>query len=197
MPPSEPHEDDLFSPITLGSASEGGAPKVAKNRFVLAAMTNRQSHADGSLGEDELAWLSARARGGFGVVTTCAAHVSAEGQGWAGELGIFDDRLGEGLERVAREFHHHGALGLVQIFHGGRRADANVTGSRPLGPSEEEGGPRDRYRFTKHMVESVLARYRHITDGEMNELTGMLRRFAADQAREAARDFARAASAAA
>ena len=61
----------------------------------------------------------------------------------------------------------------------------------------EEGGPRDRYRFTKHMVESVLARYRHITDGEMNELTGMLRRFAADQAREAARDFARAASAAA
>jgi hypothetical protein len=46
------------------------------------------------------------------------------------------------------------------------------------------------------MVESVLARYHHITDGEMNELTGMLRRFAADQAREAARDLARAASAA-
>jgi uncharacterized protein (DUF2336 family) len=60
----------------------------------------------------------------------------------------------------------------------------------------EEGGPRDRYRFTKHMVENVLARYHHITEGEMNELTGMLRRFAADQAREAARELARAASAA-
>ncbi|MBN8997649.1 MAG: DUF2336 domain-containing protein [Rhizobiales bacterium] len=60
-----------------------------------------------------------------------------------------------------------------------------------------EGGPRDRYRFTRHMVESVLARYHHITDGEMNELTGMLRRFAADQAREAARELARSASAAA
>lgn len=60
----------------------------------------------------------------------------------------------------------------------------------------EEGGPRDRYRFTKHMVESVLARYRDITDGEMNELTSMLRRFAADQSREAARDFVKAASAA-
>jgi len=55
----------------------------------------------------------------------------------------------------------------------------------------EEGGPRDRYRFTKHMVEGVLARYHRITDGEMNELTAMLRRFAADQAREAARDMAR------
>ena len=55
----------------------------------------------------------------------------------------------------------------------------------------------NRYRFVRHMVESVLARYRDITDGEMNELAAMLRRFAADQARDAARDYARAATAAA
>jgi uncharacterized protein (DUF2336 family) len=61
----------------------------------------------------------------------------------------------------------------------------------------EEGGPRDRYRFTRHMVEGVLARYRDITAGEMNELAAMLRRFAADQARDAARDYARTATAAA
>ena len=60
----------------------------------------------------------------------------------------------------------------------------------------EEGGPKDRYRFTLHMVESVLARYRDITDGEVNELTAMLRRFAADQARDAARDYARISTAA-
>jgi uncharacterized protein (DUF2336 family) len=60
----------------------------------------------------------------------------------------------------------------------------------------EEGGPRDRYRFTRHMVEAVLARYHRITDGEMNELTAMLRRFAADQAREAARELARGSRAA-
>jgi uncharacterized protein (DUF2336 family) len=61
----------------------------------------------------------------------------------------------------------------------------------------EEGAPRDRYRFTRHMVESVIAGYRDITDGEMNELMMMLRRFAADQARDAARDYARQAVAAA
>ena len=60
----------------------------------------------------------------------------------------------------------------------------------------EEGGPKDRYRFTLHMIESVLARYRDITDGEVNELTAMLRRFAADQARDAARDYARISTAA-
>jgi hypothetical protein len=60
----------------------------------------------------------------------------------------------------------------------------------------EEGGIADRYRFTRRMVENVLSRYRDITDGEANELMTMLRRFAADQAREAARDYARIATAA-
>ena len=54
----------------------------------------------------------------------------------------------------------------------------------------------DRYRFTRETVDAVLARYADITDGEMNELTAMLRRVAADQAREAARDYARTAVAA-
>lgn len=61
---------------------------------------------------------------------------------------------------------------------------------------DREGGPADRYRYTREMVDAVVARYRDITDGEMNELTTMLRRFAADQAREAARDHVREASAA-
>ena len=71
------------------------------NRTVLAAMTNKQSHADGSLSEDEQKWLAARATGGFGIVTTCAAHVSLDGQGWEGELGVFDDSLLPGLTRLA------------------------------------------------------------------------------------------------
>jgi hypothetical protein len=60
----------------------------------------------------------------------------------------------------------------------------------------ERGGPSDRYRFTREMVENVLSRYHDITDGEVNELMTMLRRFASDQAREAARDYARMATAA-
>jgi len=61
--------------------------------------------------------------------------------------------------------------------------------------AEEEAAP-DRYRFTRQIVDAVLARYASITEGEANELAAMLRRFAADQAREAARDFARTATAA-
>jgi len=62
---------------------------------------------------------------------------------------------------------------------------------------DEQGRVTDRYRYTRQMVDSVLAHYRNITDSEANELTAMLRRFAAEQAREAARDFARESVAAA
>ena len=106
-----------------------------RNRLVLAAMTNMQSHADGSLGDDELEWLAARARGGFGIVTTCAAHVSPDGQGWDGELGVFDDALIPGLTRLADALRADGAVSLVQIFHGGVRAPSRLTGQQPWSAS--------------------------------------------------------------
>lgn len=54
----------------------------------------------------------------------------------------------------------------------------------------------DRYRATARVVDAVLKRYADITDGEKNELVSMLRRFAAEQARDAARDYARSSAAA-
>ena len=59
-----------------------------------------------------------------------------------------------------------------------------------------EGEITERYRFTVRMVEAVLAHYAAISDGEANELAAMVRRFAADQARDAARVYARSAAAA-
>ena len=58
-----------------------------------------------------------------------------------------------------------------------------------------ETGPEDRYRFIAANVETVLARYRQIGEAEVRELTAMLRRFAAEQTREAARDYVRAVAA--
>jgi 2,4-dienoyl-CoA reductase-like NADH-dependent reductase (Old Yellow Enzyme family) len=109
-----------------------------KNRAVVAAMTNQQSHADGTLSDDELAWLTMRAAGEFGIVTTCAAHVAKDGQGWAGELGVFADAHIPGLTRLAGALKEHGALALTQIFHGGLRADGSLTGERPWSASESE-----------------------------------------------------------
>ena len=73
-----------------------------KNRFMLAPLTNSQSHPDGVLSDEEYRWLTMRAQGGFGLTMTCAAHVQAIGQGFPGQLGVFGDEHLEGLTRLAR-----------------------------------------------------------------------------------------------
>jgi 2,4-dienoyl-CoA reductase-like NADH-dependent reductase (Old Yellow Enzyme family) len=114
--------DAMFRPYRF----RGGA--ISKNRLALAPLTNGQSQPDGNLADDELRWLERRAAGGFGVVTTCAAHVAADGKAWAGELGVDDDVRLPGLRRVASAISAHGALGMVQLFHGGLRASREVSG---------------------------------------------------------------------
>jgi 2,4-dienoyl-CoA reductase-like NADH-dependent reductase (Old Yellow Enzyme family) len=135
---------------------------TARNRVVLAAMTNPQSNADGTLGEDEHRWLMARARGGFGVVSTCAAHVALDGQGWPGELGVFGDAHVPGLRRLATDLRAEGALSLAQIFHGGVKAPSALTGQQPWSASVYEstapGFERPR-AATEADIERVIGQF--------------------------------------
>jgi 2,4-dienoyl-CoA reductase-like NADH-dependent reductase (Old Yellow Enzyme family) len=100
--------------------------KQAKNGFAVAALTNGASNADGTLSDAELKWLTRRAQGGFGIITSCATHVQANGQGWAGEWGIFDDKHIDGWRRAADSLHEHGVLFFPQIFHAGMRAEPKL-----------------------------------------------------------------------
>lgn len=109
-----------------------------KNRFMLAPLTNCQSHADGSLSDDEFNWLRMRAVGGFGHTMTCAAHVLKSGQGFPGQLGIFDDALLPGLTRLADAIRAAGSVSSVQLYHGGMRSPANIIGHQPWCPSDNE-----------------------------------------------------------
>lgn len=134
---------------------------AARNRIWLAPMTNQQSHEDGALSDDELRWLEMRARGGFGVVETCAAHVSLDGQTWPRELGVYGDRLLPGLRRLASALSRCGALGIVQLFHGGLRSPRSITGVCPWSASDWEaaGGERAR-QATEGDLERVVAAFR-------------------------------------
>ncbi|MGA0879304.1 MAG: NADH:flavin oxidoreductase [Ilumatobacteraceae bacterium] len=107
------------------------------NRFMLAPLTNQQSHADGTLSDDEHHWLTMRARGGFGLTMTCAAHVARTGQGFAGQLGCFDDAHLPGLTRLARDIKVHGSLAIAQLHHAGNRSPADLIGQAPVCPSED------------------------------------------------------------
>ena len=54
-------------------------------------MTNKQSHENGILSEEEKKWLIRRAKGDFGIITTAATNVTENGRGWVGEMGVWGD----------------------------------------------------------------------------------------------------------
>ncbi|HPO19178.1 MAG TPA: NADH:flavin oxidoreductase [Rubrivivax sp.] len=113
------------------------------HRLALAPLTNWQSHADGTLGEDEYRWLTMRAHGGFGMVMTCAAHVQANGQGFPGQLGVWSDLHLPGLTRLAQGLHAAGSVCSVQLQHSGLRADPALTGQPAVAPWDDaEAGAR-------------------------------------------------------
>lgn len=116
--------------------------RVLRNRTVLAAMTNKQSHDDGQLSDAEHRWLVRRAEGGFGIVTTAATHVHPGGQGWAGEMGVWGDHQLPGLTRLATALRDAGAVSLAQIFHGGQRAPRTLTGQTPVSASDQPADER-------------------------------------------------------
>ena len=109
--------------------------RTLRNRSVLAAMTNKQSNEDGTLSDEEIHWLSMRAQGGFGIVTTAAANVSETGRGWDGEMGVWGDHQLPGLTTMATELRSHGTVSLVQLFHGGMRAPQRINGVQPVSAS--------------------------------------------------------------
>ena len=121
---------NLFQPINFKSGT------TIKNRFMLAPLTNTQSHVDGRLSDDEYHWLTMRAKGGFGLTMTCAAHVQAVGQGFPGQLGIFGDEHLEGLTRLAKGINDEDSLSVVQLHHAGMRSPAELIGQSPVCPSD-------------------------------------------------------------
>lgn len=109
------------------------------NRVTLAPLTNQQSHADGTLSDEEFTWLTMRAAGGFSLTMTCASHVQATGQGFPGQLGCFSDAHIPGLTRLASAIKEHGSLAVVQLHHAGRRSPKELIDTEPVGPCDDEG----------------------------------------------------------
>ncbi len=86
---SYPH---VFSPGRIGCLT-------AKNRIKYAATESNFNTQDGFVTDREIAYLSAQAAGGAGIVTTQGAYPDkrGEGKGFRGTMSIADDRFIPGL----------------------------------------------------------------------------------------------------
>jgi 2,4-dienoyl-CoA reductase-like NADH-dependent reductase (Old Yellow Enzyme family) len=121
----------LSAPLTLRSG------RALANRLVLAPLTNQQSHPDGTLSDAEFHWLTMRASGGFALTMTCAAHVQKGGQAFSGQLGIWSDAHLPGLTRLAAAIRAGGSISAVQLHHGGRRTEPDLSGEPRLAPWDD------------------------------------------------------------
>ncbi len=122
----------LFEPLSFARGP------AMKNRFMLAPLTNLQSHKDGTLSDEEFRWLTMRAEGGFGLTMTCAAHVQAVGQGFPGQLGIFSDAHVERLSRLAATIRAQNSIAIAQLHHAGMRSPKDLIGREPVAPSDDK-----------------------------------------------------------
>jgi len=130
------------SKTLLGPMTFARGPAM-KNRIALAPLTNGQSHPDGVLSDEEFRWLVYRAEGGFGLTMTCAAHVQREGQGFAGQLGVFGEEHVAGLTKLAEAIKRFDSVAVAQLHHAGMRSPAELIGEAPHCPSDNaETGAR-------------------------------------------------------
>jgi len=122
----------LLKPLTFTRGPD------MKNRFMLAPLTNSQSHEDGQMSEEEFNWLTLRAKGGFGLTMTCAAHVQAVGKGFPGQMGVWSDDHLPGLTRLATQIKSDDSVAIVQLHHAGMRSPSDLIGTTPVCPSDND-----------------------------------------------------------
>lgn len=140
---------DLFAPLTFASGH------TMKNRFMLAPLTNQQSHADGLFSREEHDWLVMRARGGFGAVMTAAAYVQLGGKGFEGQFGFDEVRFENALAALAADIRANDCLAIAQLYHAGLRA---IPGREIVGPSDDAdtGGRALTTAEVEAMIEAFI-----------------------------------------
>ncbi|MGY3903664.1 oxidoreductase [Aeromonas lusitana] len=114
-----------------------------KNRAVLAPLTHNMSQDNGDPSRAELDWLARCARGGFGMLIAAATQVQPGGRCWQGQPALMTDAQQAGFAELAQQAEANGALALIQLHHGGVRAQPALNGGAPVGPSAMAAG--DRY----------------------------------------------------
>lgn len=117
----------LFEAFTLRGVT-------LRNRIVMSPMCQYSANEDGTAREWHLVHYGARAAGGAGLIMLEATAVESRGRISVHDLGLWDDRQMEGLERVVRFCQEQGARVGIQLAHAGRKAWSASKGRGPAQP---------------------------------------------------------------
>ncbi|MCP2041577.1 2,4-dienoyl-CoA reductase-like NADH-dependent reductase (Old Yellow Enzyme family) [Neisseria sp. HSC-16F19] len=115
----------LFTPFTLNNGV------TVPNRLAVAPMTHYASNADGTISDEEQAFLAGRADD-FGLFITASTLVHPSGHTFKGQPFAFDDSHLPSLTETAHILKQGGAKAILQLHHGGALAQ---WADEPLAPS--------------------------------------------------------------
>ena len=106
----------VFSPITIGKLT-------IPNRIKYAATEDNLNSHDGYVTDEDVAYITSRAKGVAGGICTMQGVYMDErryGQGYVGQAAAWDDKFVPGLKRLADAIHAERAVANYQLMHCGR-----------------------------------------------------------------------------
>lgn len=139
---------DIQSPILINGIS-------IKNRVALPPIVNfGWSNSDGKVSSKHIAHYERIAKGGAGLIIVEATSVNPTGRIFSYQLGIWDDYHIEGLCKIAKSVHKHGAKVIIQLHHAGLTTRKSVA-DKAYGPSVDPENERS-VELTREQIDELV-----------------------------------------
>jgi NADPH2 dehydrogenase len=130
-----------------------------RNRIVMPPMQTGRATLKGAV-TDRLINFYVRRSAALGLLIVEHSYVSASGKLSPKQLGIYDEELIDGLERLTSAIHALETPVVVQITHAGGIANEKIIGAEPTGPSST-----DRSReLTRNEIEALVEEFATAAD---------------------------------
>jgi len=118
----------LFTPVQIG-------PLSLKHRVVMAPLTRSRSTQPGDLPNALMAEYYGQRASDGGLIITEATTISATARGWFGAPGLYSDQQVEGWKKIIAAVRAKGGHIFAQLWHTGRSAHIETSGTMPVAPS--------------------------------------------------------------
>lgn len=119
----------LLQPLQAGTLT-------LSNRLVMPPMATAKAESDGQVSQAILDYYAEKSAGGYlSLIIIEHSYIKPEGKASLNQLSVADDRMIEGLSKLAHVIHKNGSKTMMQLAHAGSQTTKEVTGLSPVAPS--------------------------------------------------------------
>ena len=126
-----------------------------KNRIVMPPMNTDLATPGGAVTDALIEDYVQRSKS-LGLLIVEHNYVSLQGKLSERQLGIYDDGLVLGLERLSSNIHATGTPVVIQMNHAGRRTSMEIIGMKPVAPSASENARALRGEEIEALTEAFV-----------------------------------------